>query len=142
MAGGTGAWPGGEVAVPGLTYRAGTPLHVRVQVSGTGTTRVTASVWADGTAEPTPQLVRTDTTATLQAAGSVWLAACVYGTATAPDAVRVTALEGAPGRLSRPTSEGPVGPQRAAARDGLVRPGPDAPAARWGDRWPSVHHNG
>ena len=94
MAGGTGAWPGGEVAVPGLTYRAGTPLHVRVQVSGTGTTRVTASVWADGTVEPTaPQLVRTDTTATLQAAGSVGLAACTSGTAMAPVPVRVTALE-------------------------------------------------
>ncbi len=142
-AGGPEAWPGGEVVVSALTCRAGTLLHVRVQVSGTGTTRVTASVWADGTAEPTtPQLVRTDTTATLQAAGSVGLAAYASGTATAPDAVRVTALEGAPGRLSRPTSEGPVGPQRAAARDGLVRPGPGAPAARWGDRWPSVHHNG
>jgi hypothetical protein len=94
LAGGTEAWPGGEVVVPGLTYRAGTPLHVRVQVSGTGTTRVTASVWADGTAEPTtPQLVRTDTTATLQASGSVGLAAYTSGTATAPVAVRVTALE-------------------------------------------------
>ena len=93
-AGGPEAWPGGEVVVSTLTCRAGTLLHVRVQVSGTGTTRVTASVWADGTAEPTtPQLVRTDTTATLQAAGSVGLAAYTSGTATAPVAVRVTALE-------------------------------------------------
>ena len=91
-AGGPEAWPGGEVVVPALTCRAGTLLHVRVQVSGTGTTRVTASVWADGTAEPAPQLVRTDTTATLQASGSVGLAAYTSGTATAPVAVRVTAM--------------------------------------------------
>ncbi|MGY1761785.1 PKD domain-containing protein [Geodermatophilus sp. SYSU D00779] len=94
LSGGTEAWPGGEVVVPGLTYRAGTTLHVRVRVSGTGTTDVAASVWADGAAEPaTPQLVRTDTTAALQAPGSVGLAAYTSGTATAPVAVRVTALE-------------------------------------------------
>jgi hypothetical protein len=94
LAGGTEAWPGGELAVPGLTYTAGTTLHVRVRVSGTGTTSVTGSVWADGAAEPaTPQLVRTDTTAALQAPGSVGLAAYTSGTATAPVAVRVTALE-------------------------------------------------
>jgi PKD repeat protein len=94
LAGGTEAWPGGEVAVPGLTYTAGTTLHVRVRVSGTGTTSVSGSVWADGAAEPaTPQLVRTDTTAALQAPGSVGLAAYSSGTATAPVAVRVTALE-------------------------------------------------
>jgi PKD repeat protein len=94
LAGGTESWPGGEVVVPGLAYRAGTTLHVRVRVSGTGTTDVAASVWADGTAEPaTPQLVRTDTTGALQGPGSVGLAAYTSGTATAPVAVRVTALE-------------------------------------------------
>ena len=94
LAGGTESWPGGEVVVPGLTYRAGTTLHARVQVTGTGTTDVSATVWADGTAEPaTAQLVRTDTTAALQAPGSVGLAAYTSGTATAPVAVRVTALE-------------------------------------------------
>ena len=93
LAGGTEAWPGGEIVVPGLTYRAGTTLHVRVQVSGTGTTRVAASVWADGTAEPaTPQLVRTDTTAALQAAGAVGIAAYRPSSATAATAVRVTGL--------------------------------------------------
>ncbi len=39
-----------------------------------------------------PQLVDTDTTGTLQAAGSVGLAAYTSGTATAPVAVRVTAM--------------------------------------------------
>ena len=62
-------------------------------MSGTGTTRVAATVWADGAAEPAPQLVRTDTTAALQTAGSVGLAAYTSGNATAPVAVRVTALE-------------------------------------------------
>jgi hypothetical protein len=68
-------------------------LDVRVQVSGTGTTGIAATVWADGTPEPgTPQLVRTDTTAALQAAGSVGLAAYRPSTATAATAVRVTSF--------------------------------------------------
>ncbi|MGY1662947.1 radical SAM protein, partial [Geodermatophilus sp. SYSU D00705] len=93
LAGNAEAWPGGEVVVPGLTYTPGTTLNVRVQVSGTGTTTVNASVWADGQAEPaTPQLVRTDTTAALQAAGSVGISAYRPASATAATAVRVTSF--------------------------------------------------
>jgi hypothetical protein len=64
-----------------------------VQVSGSGTTEVKATVWADGQAEPAaPQLVRTDTTAALQAAGSVGLAAYRPTSATAATAVRVSSF--------------------------------------------------
>ncbi|MGK5114684.1 PKD domain-containing protein [Geodermatophilus sp. CPCC 205506] len=91
VSGGTEAFPGGEVVVPGLTYTDGGTLDVRLQVSGTGTTEVRATVWAAGTAEPgTPQLVRTDATAALQAAGSVGLAAHRPGSSTAATAVRFT----------------------------------------------------
>ncbi len=90
---GAESFPGGEVLVPGLTWTPGTTLASRVQVSGTGTTAVTASVWAAGQAEPTtPQLSRTDTTATLQVAGSVGLAAYRPGSATAATAVRFSAF--------------------------------------------------
>jgi hypothetical protein len=93
VAGGTEAWPGGEVVVPNLTYTAGTVLHVRVQVSGTGTTTVAASVWAEGQAEPAgPQLTRTDTTAGLQKAGSVGVTAYRSGSNTVATDVRVSSF--------------------------------------------------
>ncbi len=87
------SFPGGEVLVPGLTWTPGTTLASRVQVSGTGSTAITASVWAVGQAEPaTPQLSRTDTTVTLQVAGSVGLAAYRPSSATAATAVRFSAF--------------------------------------------------
>ncbi len=89
LAGGTEAWPGGEVLLPAGTWTPGRALNVRVQVSGTGTTTVRATVWAEGAAEPTaPQLTRTDTTASLQAAGAVSLAAYRPSGATAAQVVR------------------------------------------------------
>jgi PKD repeat protein len=76
---------GTEVLVPGLTYAPGMQLNVRVQVSGTGTTQLAATVWAAGSAEPaTPTVSRTDTTAELQAAGSVGLTAYLSASAVAP----------------------------------------------------------
>ncbi|GAB3201009.1 hypothetical protein GCM10027261_34480 [Geodermatophilus arenarius] len=91
LAGGTEAWPGGEVLLPAGTWTAGNALNVRVQVSGTGTTTVRATVWGAGTAEPAaPQLTRTDTTASLQAPGSVSLAAYRPSAATAAQVVRFT----------------------------------------------------
>jgi PKD repeat protein len=91
IAGGVESWPGGEVVVPGLVYAPGMTLNAHVQVSGSGTTAVNATVWAEGTPEPgSPQLVRTDTTAALQAAGSVGLAAYRPSSATDATAVRFT----------------------------------------------------
>lgn len=91
LSGGTEAFPGGEVVLPGLTYAPGTAVNVRVKVSGTGTTRVDASVWLDGSVEPaTPSVSRTDTTAELQVAGGVGLAAYLPTGTTAATAVRIT----------------------------------------------------
>ncbi|WP_235003409.1 PKD domain-containing protein [Blastococcus haudaquaticus] len=95
---------GGEVVVPGLTYVPGTPLNVRVQVSGTGTAELAATVWADGTSEPaTPTVTRTDSTASLQAPGGVGISAYLSGSATAPLAVRVTGLTAVPVGAPAPT---------------------------------------
>jgi hypothetical protein len=86
------AFPGGELIVPGLTYTPGTTLDVRLQTSGTGTTTLRATVWTHGTTEPaTPTLTRTDTTASLQAAGGLGLAASLPSSATAATTVRITA---------------------------------------------------
>ncbi|MGY1809585.1 PKD domain-containing protein [Blastococcus sp. SYSU D00669] len=93
LSGGSEAFPGGEVLVPGLTWSTGTALDARVQVTGTGTTDVRARVWAGGTAEPaTWQLERADTTAALQAPGGVGLTAHRPGGTTAATAVRVPAF--------------------------------------------------
>ncbi|MGY1664221.1 PKD domain-containing protein, partial [Geodermatophilus sp. SYSU D00705] len=115
LAGGVEAWPGGEVVVPGLTYTPGTTLNVRVQVSGTGPTDIRATVWADGQAEPaTPQLVRTDTTAALQAPGAVGLAAYRPTSATVATAVRVTAFAVRPAGTAEPTPQPEPQPQPPA----------------------------
>ena len=69
--------------VNGLTYNAGDKLRVRMQVSGTSPTTLQAKVWKDGTAEPTLwQSTTTDTTASLQAAGSVGIYSYVSASTT------------------------------------------------------------
>ena len=94
ITGGAETFPGGEVRVAGLTWTPGTTLAVRVRVTGTGTTTVTGSVWVAGQPEPSaPQLTRTDTTAALQVAGGIGLAAYRPGSATAATTVRVDDLQ-------------------------------------------------
>ncbi|MGY1909672.1 radical SAM protein, partial [Modestobacter sp. SYSU DS0902] len=84
---------GSEVTVPGLAYTPGTGLQVRFQVSGTGTTELSTTVWAAGSDEPVePTVTRTDSTASLQAAGGVGISAYLSSSATAPAAVRFTAF--------------------------------------------------
>jgi PKD repeat protein len=77
-----------ETLVPG-TVTPGAKVNVRLEVSGTGTTTIRAKVWLGGTTEPTAWTVSTtDTTAGLQAPGSIALAAYASGTATnAPQTV-------------------------------------------------------
>ena len=88
---------GSEVLLPGLTYTPGTELNVRVQASGTGTTNLSLSVWATGTAEPaTPTLVRTDDTAALQVPGGISLGGYLSGSATASVDVRFTEVRVTP----------------------------------------------
>ncbi|GAB3174355.1 hypothetical protein GCM10027059_46410 [Myceligenerans halotolerans] len=61
---------GGTVA--GLAFAPGDPLLVRVQVTDTSPATIRTRVWAEGSPEPTTwQVVSTDTTASLQAPGSV-----------------------------------------------------------------------
>jgi PKD repeat protein len=85
---------GTEVTLPG-TYVPGTPLKVRLDVTGTGTTTVQARVWAASSTEPTAwTLARTDTTASLQGAGGVGAMAYLSASATTvPVSVQLSALE-------------------------------------------------
>ena len=74
---------GAEVVLPGGAYVPGTPLRVRLNVTGTGTTQLDARIWAASAAEPTTwNLQRTDTTASLQAAGGIGVMAYLSGSAT------------------------------------------------------------
>ncbi|WP_051683829.1 PKD domain-containing protein [Blastococcus sp. URHD0036] len=83
----------GNVTVPGLTYTAGMQLEVRLRVTGSGTTGLELSVWQAGAPAPaTPTLARTDGSATLQAPGTIGIAAYLSGSATAPVDVRFDAV--------------------------------------------------
>jgi PKD repeat protein len=80
-----------EVRVPG-TIAPGTPVSVRLQVTGTSPTAIKAKVWVAGTPEPAAWTVQaTDSTASLQAPGGVGLVGYISGSATnAPQTISVT----------------------------------------------------
>jgi PKD repeat protein len=82
----------------GVTYAAGSPLAIRLQVSGTAPTTVRVKVWPAGSPEPAAwQATATDSTAALQAAGSVGVAAYLSSSATnAPVTVRLDDLSARP----------------------------------------------
>ncbi len=91
-AGSTEVKIGGTLVVPGLTYRAGDRLMVRMQASGTSPTVLRARVWAAGSSEPsTWQVGLSDSTAGLQAAGSIGLN--LYLSSSATDALVTVALD-------------------------------------------------
>ncbi|MDN4598305.1 PKD domain-containing protein [Leifsonia virtsii] len=70
--------------VSGLTYTPGQQLTVRMQAVGSSPTVVSAKVWSAAQAQPASwQVSATDSTAGLQAAGSVGLRAYLSATATA-----------------------------------------------------------
>lgn len=79
-----------NTTLPGLAYTPGTPVSLRVQVTGSNPTTLRAKAWAAGSAEPSAwQLTATDATAALQSAGSVGVEAYLSGSATnAPLTVR------------------------------------------------------
>jgi PKD repeat protein/aryl-phospho-beta-D-glucosidase BglC (GH1 family) len=83
-----------EATVAGLTAAAGTQLRVRVQVTGTNPTTVRARVWAASGPEPAAWAASvTDTTAGMQAGGSVGLNTYLSSSTTnAPLVVRVDDL--------------------------------------------------
>ena len=69
--------------VAGLTVGAGEVVKVRMQVEGTGTTQLRAKIWKSTSAEPaTWNLQGTDSSAALQAPGSVGLWFYVSGSST------------------------------------------------------------
>ncbi|MGI8330563.1 LamG-like jellyroll fold domain-containing protein [Actinomadura scrupuli] len=72
---------GTEQTVAGLTYAAGTVLHVRLQAVGTSPTELKAKVWT-GATEPDWQVTGSDSTAGLQAAGSVGIRTYLSGSTT------------------------------------------------------------
>jgi PKD repeat protein len=59
------------VTVSGLTVTAGSTLHLRMQVTGTGTTTIKVRAWSGATEPGTWQVTTTDTTASLQNPGGV-----------------------------------------------------------------------
>ncbi|EAR26059.1 hypothetical protein A20C1_09269 [marine actinobacterium PHSC20C1] len=74
-----------NMTVPGLTYSAGDTLILKTSVSGTNPTTITAKLWRSGDAEPAGwQLSTTDSTAALQAAGSIGFES--YLSSSAPNA--------------------------------------------------------
>ena len=69
--------------ITGLTYAPGDALHLKVQVTGTSPTSIRGKVWRVGTPEPAGwQLTATDSTAALQAPGSVGVESYISGSAT------------------------------------------------------------
>lgn len=78
-----------SATVSGLTYTAGTKLQVRMQATGTGTTTLRAKLWRTGTTEPSTWLVTaTDTTAALQATGTVGVQGYLSSSATGSSVIR------------------------------------------------------
>jgi PKD repeat protein len=72
---------GTEQTISGLTYAAGTVLHLRLQAVGTSPTALQAKVWTDDT-EPDWQVTGSDATAALQAPGSVGIRTYLSGSTT------------------------------------------------------------
>ncbi|MCX7523031.1 PKD domain-containing protein, partial [Microbacterium sp. STN6] len=70
--------------VSGLSYTANLPLKLRVQVTGTSPTTISAKAWPAAQSEPASwQAVATDSAAALQAPGGVGLKSYLSGSATA-----------------------------------------------------------
>ena len=77
----------GAVTVPGVDYRAGDKLRVKVEVTGTSPTMIRAKVWSVGDTEPGAWLTTVDdSTASLQVAGGagfyLWNASSVTNAPT------------------------------------------------------------
>ncbi|HZC69906.1 MAG TPA: PKD domain-containing protein [Jatrophihabitans sp.] len=71
-----------EVAI-NLTYQPGDVFRLRFQVTGTGTTSLSGTIWQVGSTPPAnPQITATDSTASLQGAGGCGLVSSLSGSAT------------------------------------------------------------
>ena len=98
IAGGTETAIQTVATVPGLTSALGDELHLRLVATGVGTTTLRAKVWKDGTTEPAAWLLQaTDTTAALQAPGSIGYWYYLSSTSTAnPTLLSVDDLSAGP----------------------------------------------
>jgi hypothetical protein len=87
-----------ESIVSGLTYFALTNLRIRLQVVGTNPTTLRAKVWSSSGTEPAAWTASaTDTTAALQAPGSVGLMSYLSGSSTnAPTVARFDTFQAGP----------------------------------------------
>jgi PKD repeat protein len=113
-------FPGAETILSGVSFAAGDPIALRVQVSGTSPTAVTATVWRAGTTEPAaPQRTWTDTTAALQAPGSVGLTVHRPGNTTAATEVRFSDVRVTGIGAGGPPANTPPSPSFAATATDL-----------------------
>uniref|UniRef100_UPI00109C934B PKD domain-containing protein n=1 Tax=Microbacterium sp. K24 TaxID=2305446 RepID=UPI00109C934B len=78
----------GSYLMPAFTYTPGTTLNVALSVTGTNPTTLGAKVWAATDAEPANwQITATDTTAAMQATGTIGLMNTVSSASTLPSTV-------------------------------------------------------
>lgn len=107
----------GEVVAPGVNATAGSQLKTRLQVVGTNPTTVRWKVWSAAT-EPTGwQLSTTDSTAALQAPGSIGIATYLSsGDTVAPVTTKVLALS-ARSTAAPPANQPPVAAFTSAVTD-------------------------
>ncbi len=139
-----------NATISGITYAPGDQLNLRFEVSGTSPTTLKAKLWRAGTTEPAAwQLSVTDSTAALQAPGTVGVESYISSSATnAPVVVRfddftVTTL----GAVVPPVNQAPNASFTTAVADLTV--GVDAGASsdpdgsissyswNWGDGTPA-----
>lgn len=136
IVGGTETAIAGPVRVGTITYTAGMPLELRLQVTGTGPTLVRARVWPSSASEPTAWSVSaSDSTAALQVPGAVGVNPYLSSAATnAPIALSVRNLAASPttGGNSPPTAAFTAScAQLTCSVDGTASSDPDGTIASW-----------
>ncbi|WP_372966766.1 PKD domain-containing protein [Microbacterium sp.] len=99
---------GNSVLLSG-NYTAGEKLSIALSVRGTSPTSLALKVWRTGTTEPTsPQLQATDTTAALQAAGSVGLKMAVSSVSSVSTVVTIDDYKVVTGAVVAPVNQAPT----------------------------------
>lgn len=69
-------------AIPGLSYSPGKQLNIRIEVTGTGSSKINASVWEKGANQPGWQVSASDNTQQLQNPGAVSVMTYISGSAS------------------------------------------------------------
>ncbi|MCU1438798.1 MAG: hypothetical protein JWP66_1885 [Naasia sp.] len=102
-----------QVKPAGLVVNAGTPLKLRLQVVGTGTTSLKAKAWT-GTEPAAWTVEATDTTAALQSAGSIGVSTYASGSSAASTGVLIDDLVARASTSAPQEPEEPEEPANAA----------------------------